>query len=261
MQEINNKQKNRLGFTIIEVVLFIAISGALFIVIYNSINGTIARSQFNEAARDLQAKIQLHFNETLNGISDGATNDCVVGSGSITFPASSNTVVGDNKDCLTLGKLITVRSSGLDVELLAGRRLENSDLDQDNNSLIQASYPTVYKNSTTRAPQTIEYRWDSVVASNQVTIVGNGGSLDLTGNPMTFAFIRSPRSGTVLTIGYLNSSNVDYDSTANPYGTSDIAYDAKVDICLSKEDNHAIITVGNFINSSEVTLRNVEACP
>lgn len=261
MQKINNIQNSRLGFTIVETVLFIAISGVLFVVIYNSINGTIAKSQFNEAARDLQTKLQLHFNETLNGISDGATNDCVVGSGSITFPASGNTVVGDNKNCLTLGKLITVRSTGIDVELLAGRRLEGSELDRDNTTLIQESYPTVYKNGTARAPQTTEYRWDSAVTSNHINIVGNGGALDLAGNPMTFAFVRSPRSGTVLTIGYSDSSIIDYNSTTNTYDTSLIAYDAKVDICLSKEDNHAIITVGNNINSSEVTLRNVEACP
>lgn len=243
------------GFTLIEVMLFLAMSGILFVVIYRSIDGTIGRAEFTESARDLQSALQLQLNEVSTGISDGAINDCNATAGSINFSTTTDSSSGNSESCVTLGKAITVGSDQLQVDTLVGRRLNSELFDESDQELVRQSFPTRYKDGASLNSKSIEYRWGATV--EEVRLSGNTGSssaVNTTSSGGVFSFVRNPRSSDILTIAYTDPTKVDYDLSGNPYTTATIAYKADIDICLTHDGRYAIIGVGKGLDSREVTL-------
>lgn len=105
------------GYTIIEVMIVLAVSGALFLSAVLLINGRQQRTQFDQSIREVRSQIQQVINEVSNGFYPDFTNfTCTVtGSGPPTFALASGGQ-GTNEGCIFLGKAIQFGVESTDPE-------------------------------------------------------------------------------------------------------------------------------------------------
>lgn len=129
------------GFTIIETLIALAVSMAIFLSAILLISGRQNKAMFTQAVEDAQSQIQRVINEVGAGYYPNNGNITCSRSGSnISFSATS-TEQGTNSDCIFLGKAIVLNSdpdtTSFRVYSIAG--LRGTDMDFQPNSLAAAS--------------------------------------------------------------------------------------------------------------------------
>lgn len=114
------------GYTIVEIMIFLAVSGALFVLAMITINGQQARAAFAQGTRDFQSSMQDLINDVQNGNFPENTNyTCVLGgSGQPQIGNGGGSNQGTHEDCVFLGKVIqfSPNRTALDVYTVVGRR-------------------------------------------------------------------------------------------------------------------------------------------
>lgn len=118
------------GYTIIEVMIVLAVTTILFIAIAASFSGRQGRAMFTQAVRNYEARIQTLANDILNGRFDGGERCFVNGTASD---------AGESKDCIFLGKLMVVRAEDTQSITVIGRRVTTSSPPQDVTTLAEAA--------------------------------------------------------------------------------------------------------------------------
>ncbi len=103
------------GFTIIEVLIVLAITGALFVSALSLISGRQNKTQFAQGARDAQAKIQQAANEVSSGYfkHDGSMECEVSPSERLRISTSGGSIErGTSKECTFVGKALQFDVAG-----------------------------------------------------------------------------------------------------------------------------------------------------
>lgn len=90
------------GFTIIEVSLFLAITGLLFLIAVLGTGNTIRNVRFTDSGRSLESFVQKQYDDIINGVN---TRDDQISCISGTISTSASQEVGTS-NCLLIGKLI-----------------------------------------------------------------------------------------------------------------------------------------------------------
>lgn len=100
------------GYTIVEVLIFMAVSGMMFLLAANFINGRQSAAEFKQGMSDIEAKINATLNDVTNGNYPSPANFTC----SVPVPTDPNstpritratvTAQGENKGCIFLGKVI-----------------------------------------------------------------------------------------------------------------------------------------------------------
>ncbi len=129
-------QKNLAGYTILEVLIFLTISGALLISAGTLINGRQQQTQFSTGVRDLESRMQDLINDVENGFSsNNGSISCTV-PGMSSNPAAVPVVTatprpqGTNEECVFLGKAVQFYRnpsgyvSNIRAVSIAGKRLD-----------------------------------------------------------------------------------------------------------------------------------------
>lgn len=93
------KASNKAGFTIIETMLFLGISGMLLAGILVGTGTSISIQRYRDSVTSLQSYLQQQYSEVSDVSNDSLTNSCY-GDGSTDNPRGQS-------DCVILGKLIT----------------------------------------------------------------------------------------------------------------------------------------------------------
>lgn len=128
------------GFTIVEVLIFLAVSSALMVSAFSLISGSQNRAAFTQGINDVQQRIDTVINNVANGYyAEGAnpTNCSVDQTGALQF-SGSNTSKGTSSQCIFLGRIIVFNGSSdtYTVYNIAGRRQVNG---RDVTSMSQAN--------------------------------------------------------------------------------------------------------------------------
>ena len=120
---------NSKGYTIVEVMIFLAISGVMFIMAASFINGKQSSAEFRQAVNDLNAQIQRVINDVENGYYPSAGNFTCTSDGSGNPPSfsTSATAQGLNIGCVFLGKVMqfgvnNTDGRGYNIYSVAGRQ-------------------------------------------------------------------------------------------------------------------------------------------
>lgn len=131
------------GYTIIEVMIVLVVTSALFISAVLLINGRQQRTQFDQSIREVRSQIQQVINEVSNGFyPDFSSFTCTVtASGPPSFALASGGQ-GTNEGCIFLGKAIQFGVEGTDpqefrVINIAGRQKNSSGNEVANLSQAQ----------------------------------------------------------------------------------------------------------------------------
>ncbi len=108
----NKQPKQLLGYTIIEVMIVLAVSGVMFLIAANFINGKQERASFTQGSNDSVSLLQ----NVVEDITDGHYSDvpiqCATSGSALSFPSGVSPSQGQNPACVFLGKLAHFYGSG-----------------------------------------------------------------------------------------------------------------------------------------------------
>lgn len=121
------------GYTILEVLIFIAVSSLMFVSAMRAINGRQKQVQFTQSVQEFDAKIKDVINDvTTSYYPRNETVDCRVSGGDVIINNGTNQDLGTNDECIYVGKVIHFQSEGDDTAMriyaMAGRRYADSAL-------------------------------------------------------------------------------------------------------------------------------------
>lgn len=126
MKQGGATERKKLGFTIVETMIVLAVSGGLFVIAALYINGRQAKTEFQVGVRDAQTKIQQVINEVNSGYYPSESFSCTPNSSSGGILAigsgSDSQEQGKHDGCILIGKTIVVHDGKLYVFSLAGNR-------------------------------------------------------------------------------------------------------------------------------------------
>lgn len=182
------------GFTIIEVTLFLAISGLLLLVALIGTGSMAARQRFTDTTDSLQAYLQIQYDEVVNGVnSRGANTEC----------SGSAIQAGMSTSCLLLGKILTVNGTTITSNYVISTAKLLGTETTDQSRLDHAQLKAV-----TADASTYELKWGGT-AFNVTRSDSPRKTID------TIAFLRLPDSGRMIRLYYASSGGSQTASLQN----------------------------------------------
>lgn len=174
------------GFTIIEVMLFLAVTGALTIAILAGAGVQINQQRYRDSVSSLKSFLQAQYSEVTNVINDRGNNwECTDGTPQ---EATNGGQPRGTSNCVILGRLVTVDGSGtqLTASNVVGFKPATPDDANGDIEELQSYDMSV----TTIGQETDEVSWGARIVNPQNLA-----------NPQSMAMliVRSPLSGAVLT--------------------------------------------------------------
>jgi type II secretory pathway pseudopilin PulG len=130
------------GYTILETMIFLAITSLLFGSFVSVFGGRQGEVQFTQSTRDAQIQVQAIINEVSSGFyPSNSANTCTVGAGASAVPTfvATPSVQGTSNQCVFIGKAMQLGgASAKDITVisLAARRLNS--LNKEASSLREA---------------------------------------------------------------------------------------------------------------------------
>jgi prepilin-type N-terminal cleavage/methylation domain-containing protein len=114
------------GFTIIEVLIVLTVTGLLFLSAAALISGRTTQTEFDQSSRDFQQQIQNAITQVEAGTYNGTSEGCTVGGSSLVF--SGNSSQGEDYNCIFIGDVmqfgIGSAQAGIDTYVLGGQRTQ-----------------------------------------------------------------------------------------------------------------------------------------
>ena len=135
------------GFTIVETMIVLAVTGGLFVVIAATLSGRQRSNEFTQSINDARSRIQQVITEAKNGYFPNTDYACTASASSVIIAAGSD-AQGSRTDCVFLGKVLQFNVNGHDpseviVYPVAGIRTKTDVLLADpsvvSNSLVDLS--------------------------------------------------------------------------------------------------------------------------
>lgn len=106
------------GYTILETMIFLAVTSALFVSVSLLVSGKQRNTEFNLAVRETQSKINDILNDASTGYYYNTNNfKCTVSGGAIQITSGTG-AQGQNTDCVYMGKAIQFAPSGQPSQLV-----------------------------------------------------------------------------------------------------------------------------------------------
>ncbi len=232
--------KDSSGFTVVETLIVLAITGVMFVAIIGVVSGRQSKTQFNQAANNITAEIEQIISEVQSGYYPDT--------GKFNCRGAEGVSQGANKDCANLGKL---------VQFTAGKDTYKID------TVVGKRYAADFGNA--------EPYLDTSSTQNQRLTFGltlqwmraNGGDIASFGVISEFAGTDSgamygsqsinivPVASRLVNTGVLVSSY----GNRNPASGVEICFDGGI-------DKSALVTVGgaNKVNSVTLAIKNGDSC-
>lgn len=207
------------GYTIVEVTLFLAISGLLFMVAILATGNTIRSVRFSDSGKSLAAYIQKQYDNVLNGVNP-RDNQITCASGTV----SPGTQKPGTSNCFLMGKLVVFKQNEyrLTTYNILGTEPSNVDFGKSDEALIQDYAPQVVTNT---GVDTYDIPWQAYISGIKRT--GDG----LAANAL--ALIRSPRSTRIVPYTYQQSGDT---PAQNLMGNASIQSGKPTNYCVTSAD-------------------------
>jgi len=180
------------GFTIIETMLFLAITGLLIVVILVGAGGSINVQRYRDSVNSLQSFIQQQYSE-VSEVRNTRDNKWTCDmSGDAVVDNTSGMSRGRSDNCVLIGRLITVNDEG--TKLYVARvvaSIDSSRVTQKDAELLKDNIKILPDSE-----ETYEVEWGSSLVKAKLN------------DPIKFSIlvIRSPINGVIRT--YLNNSDL-----------------------------------------------------
>lgn len=239
----NRHRKIPFGYTIIEVLIVLAVSGMMFVIAVNFINGKQAKAAFTQGTNELASQIQNTIEQVSNGQFSDIPLNCTF-NGSSTIVNSGIRPPGTNSTCIFLGKMLRFTEDGetYETQSLAAGRVTRDAAGNPTTPTLGNTHPVVVSSltRTQRVPQQLLVK--DVRVTNAAGVAVSAGAFGFTQGLGTvdnasFSF----KSGAqTITMVYSSASTLDYAKSAT--------------ICLTDNTRYAQILVGGD-NASQLSVK------
>jgi type II secretory pathway pseudopilin PulG len=262
------------GFTIVETLIVLAVTGALFVAAAVTISGRQNRTQFATAVNNIQQQIQQVINETESGFfPDNNDFICNVSGGVPNITAGVGTGQGSNTGCVFLGKVMQF-GLGAGPETFAVHSIAGNG---SATNVVAANAVDIYNGGVTNILQSENLESGLTVNRMKYDSLGGGSNIDTAG----VAFLAGDDSGNYATTnssGNLNSGSQQFSlyavkptkvgvggdtissmaSKINSRSPNTFQHAKDVKICfLSGTTNNqsALVTIGDNASNSQLTVQ------
>lgn len=125
------------GYTIVEVMMFLAISGFMFVIAAGFLSGKQATAEFKQGMSAMNDQIKSTINDVANGVYPGKSDfSCTSSGGTYTWSTGTPNTQGQNKGCVFVGKILFFPGANLGagrkdiykIETVAGTQFVDSAL-------------------------------------------------------------------------------------------------------------------------------------
>lgn len=104
--------KNNRGFTIMETLIVLAVTGVLFTAIAVTLSGRQSKAEFEQSIHEIQSQLQQTISEVGTGNFPSTANLTCSATGSGVSFAPGATAQGENSGCVFLGKVVQFKVAG-----------------------------------------------------------------------------------------------------------------------------------------------------
>lgn len=127
------RAKKQVGYTILEVLIFIAVSSLMFVSAMRAISGRQKQVQFTQSIQEFDAKIKDLINDVTTSYYPTNENvSCEIIGSDISISVGANQKLGTNDKCIYVGKVINFQSSAdntaMRIYAMAGKRYSDNQL-------------------------------------------------------------------------------------------------------------------------------------
>lgn len=105
------------GYTIVEVLIFLAVSGALLVAAMTMISGRQEKTRFNQSIDEMGQVLEDVFNDVATGYYPSNNNLACTDSPALSITNSATTEKGTNSGCVFSGKLISFTNNSADYKV------------------------------------------------------------------------------------------------------------------------------------------------
>lgn len=230
-------RRGEAGFTIIEVIIVMAIAGALLLGAFWAMTASIEQTRFNDTMTTTQSFFQKQYLEVLTGENARDTSLSCDGSGNVTTIAPSSTIVPGGSNCILLGRMLSIQPDTDQIEsrYVIGTEPATGTYYSDTDA-INAYNPKVISSVADTDSKTVTM-FNAPWASKLRTIRNASGS-----DVRYLTILRSPISER--TMMYSNLTN-----SLNATTLNSSQLNKKVDICIDS-DNGFYRRTGHLIIGS-----------
>ncbi len=121
------KRRGLAGYTILEVMIVLAVTGSLFFSAALMLGGRQAQTEFSQSARDYESKIQSVVSEVTQGYYPSVS--CLApASGKVQVPSGASST-GASTGCIFLGKVMNMHTNATDIITVLGRQFSSGTVD------------------------------------------------------------------------------------------------------------------------------------
>lgn len=199
--------KTQNGFTIIETMLFLAVTGALAIMILVGSGVAIGQQRYRDSVNTLKSYVQGQYNEVTNVVNARDKSWVCDTNGNVTEVDATSGEARGTTECVLLGRFITIDETG--TKLTASNVIGYKSPTAGTAASDIAELTTNYKLTASPIDQdAVEVSWGAQVVKPQTA----------TPMPLSMLIIRSPLNGSVMTftaegeqnnlINLINASNM-----------------------------------------------------
>lgn len=180
--------KTQTGFTIIETMLFLAVTGMLATVILVGSGVAIGQQRYRDSVNSLKSYVQQQYSEVTNVVNSRDKSwTCDANGNVVTADVLSGQARGTS-DCVLLGRYITVNEAGTKLTSSNVIGYKTPGGTTATNDILELT--TNYKLTASPIDQDItDVSWGAQIVKSKTT----------TPMPLSMLIIRSPLSGTIMT--------------------------------------------------------------
>ena len=250
--------KNKQGYTIVETMIFLAVSGLMFVMAASAISGKQAKAEFKQGMTSTNTQIRQIINDVGNGTFDaGATCGLAV--------ATTEANSGSNKGCVFLGKIFNfTSSSNYSVSMLTGNQFKGANVS------ISDGLPLDLAQSNPQISTSVsnEYSWGITETAAYDMSTGSSPLSDIafiksfTGDAVNGSSDTASQDVNVVPVPLANHSNpIPYLNTNNKGASANIL------ICFKGGSNeYGSITIGGsngqrLTTDTKISTGVITGCP
>lgn len=221
------KANSSKGYTIVEVSLFLGISGMLFLVAVLATGGTIRNLRFSDSGNSLEAYVQKQYANVVSGV-NSRDNQLICNAGALSIgiqePGTSN--------CFFMGKLIlfSLNDYRLHTYNIIGTEPANVDFGLSDEELIDSYDPRV---ATEIDPEIYSIPWQAFISG--MRRISTADATPQATNAL--AIIRSPSSTRLVTYTYKEPLAVPTADLSGVVSNAALNAGKVTNYCLRNADN------------------------
>lgn len=247
----NSATHKQSGYTVIETMIFLVISGVILATSLLFFKGRQQRVQFTQGTREIEAGLKTVLNEVSSGYYPNKGDfNCTAGSEGPVLDFDVSSEQGSNENCIFLGKILKFNSDGYTAYTTIGLRKNGPTL----SSSLEASKPAISENITEsyrlpwgiRITKIVSVKDLSKSNRSAVGVLSSVGNFTPSEDGASFDIASGSQTASLLPIGNSLSDSIEvFETNVKNMKDSDRRPD-KVFICLESAggDRQAAIVLG-----------------